>query len=94
MRGITRPRGLKMNDHLTRYRLPDEWFIDREDLSMLRYMMHKYTLWEPGAGSEVQCLDGGTYRIAAYRGGAETLRATLEIHRQFVARQETERTIK
>lgn len=40
--------GHRMNDHLTRYRLPNGWFMDRD---YPRFNMgSRYAIYEPGAG--------------------------------------------
>ena len=71
------PKGEPLNDHCTRYKLPNGWFIDK-DLPRLNGG-RRYTLWEPGAGDEVGRVKGRTYRIAAWRGGADTLKAALAL---------------
>ncbi len=52
----------------TRYDLSNGMFITRSDRVHRRYHGYKYSAWQPGAG------DGG---IAAFRGGAATLKALL-----------------
>jgi hypothetical protein len=78
LRPITRDRLItrEMNDHLTRYMVPmmrpePELFIDHEAIKELRRCRCcAFEVYESGAGQ------GG---IAAYIGGAKTMKQALEI---------------
>lgn len=69
------PRGSYMNDHLTRYHLGDGLFVDRDTLTGFRWYDYKYSVWKAGAGQ----MTSAGYRIAGWLGGADTLKAALEI---------------
>jgi len=58
-----------------RYQLPNGWFVDRAKLRGQAFF--RVTVWEPGAGEEIKCNDGTSYRIAAFRGGGTSLRKAL-----------------
>ena len=75
---MTTQKGRKLNDHVTRFHLDNGLFIDHETVTALQYRSHPYEIWESGAGETVTCRDGSTYQIAAYRGGANTLRAAIK----------------
>ena len=73
---MARLKGYAMNDHLTRYRLPNGWFIDRDELVSMRYHGYKYSLWEPGASKPTW---PGASGCAAFRGGHSTLAGALDL---------------
>jgi hypothetical protein len=76
-----RPRPTQMNDHLTRWHIdnpsdPDHgFFIDRDSLVGFRHFGYRYSVWQSGTGE----LQPAGYRIAGFRGGADTLKAALEL---------------
>lgn len=65
----------RLNDGIERARLVNGWFIDRCTPAH-SYCGQKYSVFEPGGGPLIERADV-PYRIAAYRGGGDTIEEAL-----------------